>query len=324
MLSARNHSDGQTTLVCLWLHHAQGDNVAMAEDERRSQVRSGSGDASLNRAIRVGKRTEDEEFLKPPQEQTAQTALFTHSDPWRVLRIMGEFVEGFDTLAEIGPAVAIFGSARVAEDHPQYIAAMETARLLSEAGLVVITGGGPGIMEAGNRGAQEGQTLSVGLNIELPFEQGSNPYIDIAIDFRYFFVRKTVFVKYSQAFVIFPGGFGTLDELFEALTLIQTAKIQNFPVILFGSDYWSGLVNWLRSTMLAEGKIAAADLDLMVVTDSPVDVRNMILSSMRGEPWRKAQEAEAQAETRRALGRRTARGKAKKGQVEQSRAPEHS
>lgn len=161
-----------------------------------------------------------------------------------------------------------------------YQATVETARLLAVAGLVVITGGGPGIMEAGNKGARVGGGLSVGLNIELPFEQDSNGYVDVPIDFRYFFVRKTMFVKYAQAFVIFPGGFGTLDELFEALTLIQTQKISNFPVILFGSVYWSGLLTWLRETMLAEGKISPGDLDLMVVSDSPEEVRDLILQAL--------------------------------------------
>jgi uncharacterized protein (TIGR00730 family) len=256
--------------------------------------------ASLNRAVRIGKSTEDEQLLKSPQQQP-ETQSFTHSDPWRVLRIMGEFVEGFDTLAEVGPAVTIFGSARIKESDPLYSAAVETARLLGEAGLTIITGGGPGIMEAGNHGAQEAGAPSVGLNIELPFEQGVNPYVETAIEFRYFFVRKTMFVKYAQAFVIFPGGFGTMDELFESLTLIQTGKVQNFPVILFGSAYWQGLLDWLRTTMLAEGKIAPADLDLLIVTDSPTEVRDVILKSMDGLGARHEQEAGAREETRKAL-----------------------
>ncbi len=258
--------------------------------------------ASLNRAVRSGKSTEDEQLLKSPQQQPPETKPFTHSDPWRVLRITGEFVEGFDTLAELGPAVTIFGSARIKAEDPLYAAAVETARLLGEAGLTIITGGGPGIMEAGNLGAQEAGAPSVGLNIELPFEQGVNPYVETAIEFRYFFVRKTMFVKYAQAFVIFPGGFGTLDELFESLTLIQTGKVQNFPVILFGSAYWQGLLDWLRATMLAEGKISAADLDLLLVTDSPTEVRDAILKSMDGLGARQEQEAGAREETRKALG----------------------
>src|SRR5690242_13934275 len=235
-------------------------------DIQRKGHRSGTHarKSSSNRNSRPRPMTEDEQLLAPvsPEE-----VIFTHTDPWRVLRIMGEFVEGFDTLAELGPAVTLFGSARVKPDDPMYQASTEVAQLLGKAGFAIITGGGPGIMEAANRGAQSVGTQSIGLNVELPFEQGVNAFVDTGIEFRYFFVRKTMFVKYAQAFVIFPGGFGTLDELFEALTLIQTGKVQNFPIILFGSAYWSGLLDWLRATMLAEGKIAAADLDLMVVTD---------------------------------------------------------
>src|SRR6185312_7296684 len=184
---------------------------------------------------------------------------FTRTDPWRVLRIMSEFIEGFDTLASIRRGVSIFGSARTGPDDPQYAAARETARLLAEAGYAIITGAGPGIMEAANRGARDGHGLSVGCNIELPFEQGANPYVDTLINFRYFFVRKTMFIKYSDAFVIFPGGYGTLDELFEALTLIQTGKIYRFPVILFGRHYWAGLIRWIQSRVLSEGKISDGD-----------------------------------------------------------------
>ena len=259
-------------------------------------------DISLNRAARNGKRTEDEQLLKSPQEQPPEVQPFTHSDPWRVLRIMSEFVEGFDTLAELGPAVTIFGSARVKQDDPIYGATVETARLLGEAGFTIITGGGPGIMEAGNRGAHKAGVPSIGLNIELPFEQGINPYVDTAVEFRYFFVRKTMFVKYAQAFVIFPGGFGTMDELFEALTLIQTGKIKNFPVVLFGSHYWKGLLDWLRTTMLSEGKISPADLDLLIVTDSPEEVRDIIVSSVQDASRREEQEQGAREATRQALG----------------------
>ena len=265
---------------------------------RNSRVERSTDNADLNRAARSGRRTEDEQLLASP---APQQTLFTHTDPWRVMRIMGEFVEGFDELAELGPAVSIFGSARVKPDHPQYQAAIEVARLLGEAGFAIITGGGPGIMEAGNRGAREAGAQSIGLNIELPFEQGSNPYVDLSINFRYFFIRKTMFVKYAQAFVIFPGGFGTLDELFEALTLIQTDKVQNFPVILFGSAYWQGLLDWLRVTMLSEGKIADADLDLVVVTDSPTEVRDLIMNCGQAQCWRTEQEEGARAATRQAL-----------------------
>jgi uncharacterized protein (TIGR00730 family) len=213
--------------------------------------------------------TEDERLLR---SDDGLARAFTHTDPWRVLRIMGEFVEGFDLLAGIGPAVTIFGSARVPPDHPHYLAAVETARQLSAAGFAIITGGGPGLMEAANRGAREGGGRSVGCTIELPFEAGANPYVDVEVRFRYFFVRKTMFVKYANAFVIFPGGFGTLDELFEALTLIQTGKVHNFPVILVGKAYWSGLIDWFRTTMLPDQKINAADLDLLTLCDDPAEI----------------------------------------------------
>jgi uncharacterized protein (TIGR00730 family) len=256
---------------------------------------------ALNRAARAGKATQDKKLLETPgPEQQA----FTDTDPWRVLRIQGEFVEAFDTLAGLGPAVTIFGSARTPPADPLYQAAVETARLLAEAGLAIITGGGPGIMEAGNRGAKLGGAVSVGLNIELPFEQGTNPYVETAINFHYFFVRKTSFVKYAQAFVIFPGGFGTMDELFEALTLIQTGKISNFPVILFGSDYWSGLLAWLRETALAGGKISAADLDLLVVRDSPEEVRDLVMQAMVEGGWCEEIEAAAREATRKAYQKR--------------------
>jgi uncharacterized protein (TIGR00730 family) len=212
--------------------------------------------------------TEDERLLVTPVAQAERRAVPT-SDPWRVLRIMGEFVEGFDTLARVSDGVTIFGSARTQPEDPMYAAAVETARQLASAGFTVITGGGPGIMEAGNKGAQRAEGLSIGLNIELPFEQGTNAYLDTSVHFRYFFVRKTMFVKYSIGFVVFPGGFGTLDELFEALTLIQTGKIKHFPVVLFGAAYWKGLVDWLRNTMAAERKIEATDLKLFTITDDP-------------------------------------------------------
>ncbi|MGD8282332.1 MAG: TIGR00730 family Rossman fold protein, partial [Gemmatimonadota bacterium] len=188
---------------------------------------------------------------------------------WRVFRIMGEFVEGFEDLAQVGRAVSIFGSARVRPGAWEYEACVETARRLGEAGYAIITGGGPGIMEAANKGARLADAVSVGCNIELPFEQKSNEYLDVSIDFRYFFVRKTMFVKYAEAFVIFPGGFGTMDELFEALTLIQTDKVRDFPVVLFGSQYWSGLTSWIEETMAVQGKISPGDLELMHVTDDP-------------------------------------------------------
>jgi len=210
--------------------------------------------------------TEDERLLaQVPRERRA----FVKTDSWRVLRIMGEFVEGFDTLSDVYNAVTVFGSARSTPDDPYYDKAVETARMLAEEGFPIITGGGPGIMEAANRGAQEGNGLSIGCNIELPFEQGLNPYVERSINFRYFFVRKTMFVKYSTAFIVFPGGYGTMDELFEALTLIQTGKVSNFPVILFGAQYWAGLAEWLRERVAGEGKIASTDLRLFTITDSP-------------------------------------------------------
>ncbi len=210
--------------------------------------------------------TEDERLL---QREAAAEVEFLHTDPWRVFRIMGEFVEGFDTLADLGPAVSIFGSARVGPDDAWYGHAERTARLFVDRGFGVITGGGPGIMEAANKGATEAGGDSVGCNIELPFEQGMNRYVQTAVNFRYFFVRKTMFVKYAEGFVIFPGGFGTMDELFESLTLIQTGKVRHFPVVLMGRDYWAGLVRWLRARMVEEGKIKPADLDLILITDSP-------------------------------------------------------
>lgn len=204
---------------------------------------------------------------------------FTLTDPWRVFRIMSEFVEGFDTLSHIPPAVAIFGSARAKPDDPSYIAAMETARLLAKSGFAIITGGGPGIMEAGNKGAQEGGNVSIGCNIELPFEQGPNPYLDISLDFRYFFVRKTMFIKYSEAFVIFPGGFGTMDELFEALLLIQTKKVSHFPVILYDSSYWAGLINWIRDSMLTSEKILPEDAGLLLLSDDPQEICKIVIDA---------------------------------------------
>ena len=229
-------------------------------------------------AIRsFGPVTEDEKLL----QQSSPPIDFTRTDPWRVLRIMGEFIEGFDTLASVDKAVTIFGSARIGPDDPHYGAAVETARLLSKAGFAVITGAGPGIMEAGNKGAQMAGGRSIGCNIELPFEQGANPYVDTLVNFRYFFVRKTMFIKYSVAFIIFPGGFGTLDELFEALTLIQTGKIYRFPVILFGRYYWAGLLRWLQTRVLTEGKISAGDLDLMLVTDDPAEAVQAIVTAYK-------------------------------------------
>ena len=231
------------------------------------------------------KETEDERFLQSTVAELQERGLFRGGkESWRVFRIMGEFVEGFDELGNLGPCVSVFGSARLTQADPVYDRCVETVRLLAKAGYGVITGGGPGIMEAANRGAHGSGRPSVGCNIELPFEQRLNRFVDISIDFRYFFVRKTMFVKYAQAFVIFPGGFGTLDELFEALTLIQTRKVRNFPVILFDTQYWQGLLDWIRGPMVREGKISKDDLDLIFVTDSPEDVVAHVVSSQPQQP----------------------------------------
>ena len=211
--------------------------------------------------------TEDQKLLRR-QVRPA----FLDSDPWRALRILSEFVDGFDALAGIGRAVTVFGSARVQPGEPAYELAREIGRLLAAEGFAVITGGGPGIMEAANLGCQEGGGFSIGLNIELPHEQALNAHVDMGIEFRYFFARKTMFVKYADGFVILPGGFGTLDELFEALTLIQTGKIEHFPVVLVGTEYWRGLLDWMRSTQLAAGAIAESDLRLFHLTDDPNEV----------------------------------------------------
>jgi hypothetical protein len=224
--------------------------------------------------------TEDEKLLATPSVQgIAGPADFTRTDPWRVMRIMGEFIEGFDTLSSVERGVTVFGSARTGPDDPQYEAAVEVGRLLADAGFTVVTGAGPGIMEAANKGAKLAGGRSVGCNIELPFEQGANPYVDTLVNFRYFFVRKTMFIKYSVAFIIFPGGFGTLDELFEALTLIQTGKIYRFPVILFGRHYWAGLARWLQTRVLSERKISPGDMDLMLLTDDPAEAAQAVIDA---------------------------------------------
>ena len=224
--------------------------------------------------------TEDEQLLTPPQVVPVERrASFTSTDPWRVLRIMGEFVEGFDTLSDVRNAVTIFGSARTLEGDRFYAAARETSRLLAKEGFAIITGGGPGIMEAANRGGKEGGGLSIGCNIELPFEQGTNKWVERSINFRYFFVRKTMFVKYSTAFIAFPGGYGTMDELFEALTLVQTGKVKQFPVVLFGRDYWRGLADWLRERVAGEGKISPEDLNLFLLTDDPKEALGWIIDA---------------------------------------------
>jgi uncharacterized protein (TIGR00730 family) len=215
--------------------------------------------------------TQDERLLETPRGDE-----FLHTDTWRVFRIMGEFVQGFEDLAHITNGVTVFGSARTPPDHPDYRSAQETGALFAQAAYAVITGGGPGIMEAANRGAFEAGGMSVGCNIELPHEQKSNEYLTLSLRFKYFFVRKMMFVKYSNAFIIFPGGFGTLDELFEALTLIQTRKIHDFPVVLYGSKYWQPMLEWLRGPMLNEGKIVEEDFRRLHVTDSTEEIVKIV------------------------------------------------
>ena len=219
-----------------------------------------------------GSATEDQKLL----ERRPEAPAFLDTDPWRALRILSEFVDGFDAMARVGPAVTVFGSARTRPDEPVYELARTIGRKLAEAGYAVITGGGPGTMEAANRGCQEGGGLSVGCNIELPREQGLNAYVDLGVEFRYFFARKTMFVKYADGFVILPGGFGTLDELFEALTLIQTGKVRHFPVVLVGSAYWAGLLDWIRETLLAAGAVSPDDLALVQITDDPDEVIRLV------------------------------------------------
>ncbi|MDF1603946.1 TIGR00730 family Rossman fold protein [Nocardioides sp. YIM 152315] len=210
---------------------------------------------------------------------------WVHTDPWRVLRMQAELVEGFGALAELGPAVAVFGSARLAADSPWCAAAETLGRRLAEEGFAVITGGGPGAMEAANKGASQAGGVSVGLGIELPWEAGLNEWVDVGVNFRYFFARKTMFVKYSQGFVVFPGGVGTLDELFEALTLVQTGKITDFPIVLVGSSYWQGLLDWMRGTQLAHGTIGTVDLDRLVLTDDVDDaVARMVAAREEANP----------------------------------------
>ncbi len=236
------------------------------------------GPIMLRRNRKIEATTTDQRLL----DQRGPTD-WVHTDPWRVLRIQSEFVEGFGALAEVPRAVTVFGSARTPEGHPEYEAARQLGAALAEAGYAVITGGGPGVMEAANRGASEASGFSIGLGSELPFEQGLNDWVDLGINFRYFFARKTMFVKYSQAFVCMPGGFGTLDEMFEALTLVQTRKVTQFPIVLFGTEYWSGLVDWIRTAVVDGGKVSPRDLELITVTDDIAEVVEVIERS-RLEP----------------------------------------
>jgi hypothetical protein len=243
-----------------------------SNSEPRRRLRR-QGPATL-RGKHIPKTTTDQRLLdwRGPSD-------WVHTDPWRVLRIQAEFVEGFGLLAELGQAVSVFGSARTRPGTVEYEAAEQIGSGLAKAGYAVITGGGPGIMEAANKGAASAGGVSVGLGIELPLEQGLNEYVEIGLEFRYFFVRKTVFVKYSQAFVVLPGGFGTLDELFEAVTLVQTGKITRFPIVLVGSDYWKGLSTWIHETVVPAGKIAPADPELIRVADDPAEVVDIIVEA---------------------------------------------
>jgi len=247
------------------------ERAAPAPEKRRGPV-------TLRRG-QVQPTTTDQRLL-----DTRGPSDWVHTDPWRVLRIQSEFVEGFGMLAELPAAVSVFGSARTKPGHPDYELAERLGGALARAGYPVITGGGPGIMEAVNKGALEAGGLSVGLGIELPFEQGINDYVDIGIHFRYFFARKTMFVKYAIGFCVLPGGFGTMDELFEALTLVQTKKVTSFPVVLLGTSYWGGLVEWLRQSMLTTEKVAREDLDLITLTDDPDEAVRVIRKAEREHP----------------------------------------
>jgi uncharacterized protein (TIGR00730 family) len=257
----------------------------MVDDELARPTETHKGPVTLRRR-QVESSTTDQRLLdsRGPTD-------WVHADPWRVLRIQSEFVEGFGALAELGRAVSVFGSARIRDGSSEYALAREIGGLLARQGYAVITGGGPGAMEAANRGANEAEGVSVGLGIELPFEQGMNDWVDLGVNFRYFFARKTMFVKYAQGFIVLPGGFGTLDELFEALTLVQTRKVTSFPVVLMGSDYWSGLVGWLRERVLADGKIAERDLALFSVTDDPAEAVRLVHEANRARHEEVEQEA---------------------------------
>jgi uncharacterized protein (TIGR00730 family) len=247
-------------------HEAQDD----PDDDEHTYYQ---GPVRLRRSLVPGSTT-DQRLL-----DSRGAADWLHTDPWRVLRIQSEFVEGFGALAEVGPAASVFGSARTPRDHPTYALGVEVGRRLAEAGYATITGGGPGTMEAANKGAYEAGGVSIGLGIELPFEQGLNQYVDLGVNFRYFFARKTMFVKYAEGFIVLPGGFGTLDELFEALTLVQTTKVTSFPIVLVGVQYWSGLLEWLSTSALDHGAVSKKDVDLLQLTDEPAEAVRIIVES---------------------------------------------
>ncbi len=248
------------------------DDEARHQDDPRHEDRRQTGPVTLRRD-KVPATTTDQRLL-----DNRQSSDWLHTDPWRVMRIQSEFVEGFGALAELGPAVSVFGSARTTPDQPAYAMGVEVGRALVAAGYAVITGGGPGAMEAANKGAFEAGGTSVGLGIELPFETGLNPYVDLGVNFRYFFARKTMFVKYARGFIVLPGGFGTLDELFEALTLVQTRKVTSFPIVLLGSAYWAGLVEWLRTCARDHATITPHDIDMLQVTDDVAEAVRIVVT----------------------------------------------
>ncbi|AJQ91249.1 Rossmann fold nucleotide-binding protein [Propionibacterium freudenreichii] len=270
---ARESDPARVRSASEWAEQAPTDNVPSA------QVGEVFAGPVIRRGAEVDGSTTDQRLLESHHDGS-----WLHSDPWRVLRIQAEFVEGFGALEELGPAIAIFGSARTSRQAKAYQQARRMGHLLAEAGYAVISGGGPGTMEAVNRGASEAHGRSVGLGIELPYESSMNEYINLGVHFRYFFARKVMFLKYAQGFIVMPGGFGTFDELFEALTLLQTGKVSHFPVVLFGSEYWSGLLDWLRSQVLPSGNISAPDLDLVSVTDDVDEAVRLVTEAPPFEP----------------------------------------
>ncbi|MCC7054203.1 MAG: TIGR00730 family Rossman fold protein [Gemmatimonadaceae bacterium] len=279
--SAGRETPASSTVISPTKQPLKGTAQPAAKNGRKPPLIRPTVDTDIRDQVPL---TEDAKLLQAPGPRDD----FTRTDPWRVLRMTGEIIEGFDALAAVEKGVSIFGSARTSPDDPQYLAATEVARLLGEAGFSIITGAGPGIMEAANKGARLAGAPSIGCNIELPFEQGANPYVDTLVSFRYFMVRKTMFIKYSNAFICFPGGFGTLDELFEAVTLIQTGKIFQFPVILFGTHYWAGLIRWLQSRVAGERKISPGDLDLLLLTDDPREAARAVIEAHAAQKSRPA------------------------------------
>lgn len=253
----------------------------MTSNSRPAKPKVGAQIQPRRRSRTRPTETADQKLLSWSEEDRAKTSAFTHNDTWRVLRIQGEFVAGFDALAEVGPSISIFGSARVPEDDPIYWQAVELGDLLAQAGVTVITGGGPGIMEATNRGAFEADGESVGVGIELPFETGLNRYVNVGLEFRYFFVRKVMFAKYALGFVFFPGGFGTLDELFEVVTLIQTGRMDHVPIVLVGTGHWNGLAKWIDDVLLRDGRISENDTSIYTITDDIEEAARIMIEAVR-------------------------------------------